>query len=74
MNPHHSQHDRRATPDASTDPVCGMTVDPVTAPRRHTAGGGAAYFCSTGCAAAFDDDPGRYITAGPVTPTAGGAR
>ena len=42
-----------------TDPVCGMTVDPATAPEHRGAGPDAVYFCSAGCAAAFDADPGR---------------
>jgi Cu+-exporting ATPase len=46
-----------------TDPVCGMGVDPPTAPERRGAGPGTVYFCSAGCAAAFDADPGRYATA-----------
>jgi Cu+-exporting ATPase len=36
-----------------TDPVCGMTVDPATAPRRGT-GADTKYFCSAGCADTFD--------------------
>ena len=43
-----------------TDPVCGMTVDPATAAERRGAGPGTVYFCSAGCAAAFDADPGRH--------------
>ena len=42
-----------------------MTVDPATAPEHRRAGPGTVYFCSAGCAAAFDADPGRYaVTAG----------
>jgi len=37
-----------------TDPVCGMTVDPAAAPEHRGAGPGTVYFCSAGCAAAFD--------------------
>jgi P-type Cu+ transporter len=51
-----------------TDPVCGMIVDPASAPVRRTSGAGTVYFCSAHCAAAFDDDPGRYAT---VAATAG---
>jgi Cu+-exporting ATPase len=42
-----------------TDPVCGMTVDPGTAPARRGTGPGTVYFCSAGCASAFDTDPGH---------------
>jgi Cu+-exporting ATPase len=43
-----------------TDPVCGMTVDPATAPEHRGTGQDTVYFCSAGCAAAFDADPGHY--------------
>jgi YHS domain-containing protein len=46
-----------------------MTVDPQTTPHRRTAGAAAVYFCSSGCAAAFDADAGRYaavMTANPL--------
>ena len=45
-----------------TDPVCGMTVDPATAPAHRGTGAGAVQFCSAGCAAAFDADPGQHAT------------
>jgi Cu+-exporting ATPase len=47
---------------AVTDPVCGMTVDPATAPAHRGSGADIVYFCSVGCAAAFDDDPSRNAT------------
>jgi P-type Cu+ transporter len=46
-----------------TDPVCGMTVDPATAPARRGAGRDTVYFCSAGCAAAFDAEPARHRAA-----------
>ena len=55
-------------PRPVTDPVCGMTVDPGTAPARRGTGPDAAYFCSAGCAAAFDADPGRYAVPGTSLP------
>jgi P-type Cu+ transporter len=45
---------------AATDPVCGMTVDPASASERRNTATGTVYFCSTGCAAAFNADPSRY--------------
>ena len=45
-----------------TDPVCGMTVDPATAPAHRGTGAGTVQFCSAGCAAAFDADPGQHAT------------
>jgi YHS domain-containing protein len=49
------------------DPVCGMSVDPATAEHRSVQKGETYYFCSAGCKAAFDKDPGKY-TAGPQKP------
>ena len=43
-----------------TDPVCGMQVGPATAAAHRDTGGGTVYFCSAGCAAAFDGEPQRY--------------
>jgi xanthine dehydrogenase accessory factor len=42
-----------------TDPVCGMTVDPLTSTRQSTHGGQKYWFCSDGCKAEFDRDPER---------------
>jgi P-type Cu+ transporter len=36
------------------DPVCGMTVDPATAPERRVTDSGTVWFCSTHCAGVFD--------------------
>jgi len=38
-----------------------MTVDIKTAAAMHTYRGTDYYFCNTGCAEAFDADPGRYV-------------
>ena len=42
-------------PAQVTDPVCGMTVDPITAPTP-TRAGTTRYFCSAGCRDTFADD------------------
>jgi len=44
------------------DAVCGMRVDPAAAAAHRDTAAGAVYFCSTGCAAAFDAEPQRYAT------------
>jgi Cu+-exporting ATPase len=54
----------------ATDPVCGMTVDPATAAGHRGTGPDTVHFCSAGCAAAFDADPGRYAEAATTTPGA----
>jgi Cu+-exporting ATPase len=56
----------QATSTSVTDPVCGMTIDPATAAEHR----GAVYFCSAGCAAAYDADPGRYAATAGTTPAA----
>jgi len=43
-----------------TDPVCGMSVDPADAASIRTYEGRNYFFCTVGCAEAFDLDPGRY--------------
>ena len=48
------------------DPICGMTVDPADAAATRTnAAGETVYFCSTGCAEAYD----RQQAGTPDTPT-----
>jgi Cu+-exporting ATPase len=56
---HHSDEDHhndegRHNGGSVTDPVCGMTVDPATAAARRSADPDTVYFCSEGCAAAYD--------------------
>lgn len=41
-------------------PVCGMAVDPQSAPTA-THDAQTYYFCSTGCRDAFVADPGSYV-------------
>ena len=36
------------------DPVCGMMVDPATAPAKGTYDGVAVYFCSAGCQKTYE--------------------
>jgi len=47
-------------PDAATDPVCGMTIDPASASASRTYEGAAYRFCSTSCAEEFDASPMEY--------------
>jgi YHS domain-containing protein/uncharacterized membrane protein YraQ (UPF0718 family) len=39
------------------DPICGMRVNPATAAAHRRRDGRAYYFCGTGCAEAFDQQP-----------------
>jgi P-type Cu+ transporter len=54
-------------PAAAMDPVCGMTVDPATAPHRHHHEGQDYYFCSASCLKRFSADPGKFLGAKPTT-------
>jgi len=44
-----------------TDPVCGMTVDPLTSNNKVEGQGHMHWFCSTGCMAEFEKEPERYL-------------
>ena len=46
------------------DPVCGMFVDPKTAPKSEFEGK-TYYFCSLEDKATFDKDPGSYASQAP---------
>ncbi len=50
------------------DPVCGMTVDPATAPASFEYHGQTYYFCNPGCRQRFQADPEKYLHQGPVSP------
>ena len=53
-----------AGPGSATDPVCGMTVDIVSATARDLVAehdGATYYFCGKGCKLDFGDAPGRYL-------------
>ncbi|MFE1788704.1 YHS domain-containing protein [Streptomyces sp. NPDC059525] len=66
--PHHhaepaaGEEPRLCTKEGTVDPVCGMHVDPATAPERRDADTNSYFFCSPQCAAAFDAAPDRYLT------------
>jgi len=45
------------------DPVCGMMVDPETAPAKSEYKGQTYYFCAPGCKVAFEKDPEKYLKA-----------
>src|SRR5580658_9222367 len=69
MNPTHrpSHSLQMASPPgaAAVDPVCGMSVDPATAPAKVEHEGRTYYFCNASCARKFQADPRRYLHGGP---------
>ncbi|MCB1578989.1 MAG: heavy metal translocating P-type ATPase [Xanthomonadales bacterium] len=46
---------------SSTDPVCGMSVDPAAAKHLAEHAGQTYHFCSAGCRQKFIADPGKYL-------------
>lgn len=63
----------RPQPDSVRDPVCGMWVNPKTAPDSYAYRGQTYYFCRTHCRAEFEADPDRYLGSRepPAVPTSG---
>ena len=55
-------HRPEAGAKVARDPVCGMSVDTEHAEHRSSHKGETFYFCCAGCKAAFDKDPGKYLT------------
>jgi Cu+-exporting ATPase len=49
--------------ETALDPVCHMTVEKASAAATRRHGGTTYYFCSAGCAAAFEAEPERYLAA-----------
>src|SRR5262245_26797289 len=49
--------------ETAVDPICGMTVSRASAAATRTFGGSTYYFCSTGCAEAFDRERNSPMTA-----------
>ena len=45
----------------ATDPVCGMTVDPLTSQERTEYAGITYWFCCAGCRSEFEKEPERYL-------------
>ncbi|MGU9979244.1 heavy metal translocating P-type ATPase [Phreatobacter sp. HK31-P] len=57
----HGHADAAVADGKVIDPVCGMTVDPLTTPHKTTHKGIEHYFCSAGCVVKFTKDPQRYL-------------
>ncbi len=52
----------RDTAAKTTDPVCGMQVDPAATEHSSHYEGTEWYFCSAGCQARFENEPERYLS------------
>ena len=55
-------HNSPAASGAVQDPVCGMSVDPVTAKHRAEHAGHSYFFCSARCRERFTAEPARFLT------------
>ena len=53
------------------DPVCDMTVDPLTAKYKHAYLGHTYYFCCAHCLEKFKTDPEKYLATPVATPGSG---
>ena len=53
------------TIQSAIDPVCGMTVDPLSAAGSFEYNGQTYYFCSQHCLHKFREAPERYLSGGP---------
>jgi Cu+-exporting ATPase len=55
-------HPTPASPEATAiDPVCGMTVNPLTTPHHADHAGATYHFCAASCRAKFVANPARYL-------------
>jgi Cu+-exporting ATPase len=55
------QHGVETIEAMTTDPVCGMTVNPATSPHRTSHAGQDYHFCSARCREKFESDPLHYL-------------
>jgi YHS domain-containing protein/uncharacterized membrane protein YraQ (UPF0718 family) len=64
-SPDGSAHAQRLEGPTGVDPICGMTVEAAHAAATRRYEGHDYLFCSTGCAARFDEDPTAALEARP---------
>ncbi|WP_407351558.1 heavy metal translocating P-type ATPase [Luteimonas sp. R10] len=64
-DPSHCAHgpanEARQGADTTTDPVCGMQVDPLSTAHHASHAGTEFHFCSARCRERFVADPGKYL-------------
>src|SRR4051812_28136567 len=66
---HHQHHSHEpAAAGLETDPVCGMSVDPASAPHRAAHAGRTYFFCGTRCRERFVAEPERFVGDEPMLP------
>ena len=67
---HHGHGGAASGAVAVKDPVCGMSVDPVTAKHKADHAGATYSFCSGGCREKFVANPAKYLAPQPAKPAA----
>jgi Cu+-exporting ATPase len=65
----HDPHGSHAVAEPTTDPVCGMSVDPRTTPHHNHHAGQTYFFCSERCRTKFAAEPARYLKSKPQAQT-----
>jgi Cu+-exporting ATPase len=50
--------------EVTTDPVCGMGLNPEDVGEKSEYGGRTYHFCSAECRNKFDEEPAKYAGAG----------
>ncbi len=55
------KQEHHSTNGIETDPVCGMSVDPMKSSHVHQTNQKTYYFCSESCRGKFIEDPHRYL-------------
>jgi len=58
----HGEHMHVQGTGSVKDPLCGMMVDPKTAPAKSEYKGQTYYFCCPVCKSNFDKDPEKYLS------------
>ena len=69
----HHHHSHASAAGATTDPVCGMSVEPATAKHSAEHAGQTYYFCCNGCKTKFAADPEKYLKPREPEPVVEGA-
>jgi P-type Cu+ transporter len=67
---HAHHHHMPKDDEVVKDPVCGMTVDPLTSKQQAEHDGRTFHFCGAGCKTKFEADPARYLAARADIPAA----
>src|SRR5579862_1912915 len=68
---HPAHHDHHEADGRENDPVCGMSVDPATAPHHAAHRGRHYFFCGDCCKERFIAEPAKFLAPKPGSKTPG---